>query len=528
VIPVDGCSSFAVSLDGRPAKAVALDAECQELGPAETRIARGLVYVTPVPGAFSYILEPTASPAVSLSCPRDKVVPGETLTVAGETEHTFRVPSDASSGDRLWQRFEDKWIDFTVVPLADMELQLDDSLILQLTPHLASAQDAKVSLSGSTQTMRLVPERADQLAFPFDRPETEEVREISLSMVAGDLAYQRSWWLKAEDGICSIAQLPTAFKTGQCLRGEQEKPLDGTTRASVHWTERTCGEKAKPCLFMHPPYVGGVGYSYALFDPLELPQEPAAALRLQIGKGDGSDPGDGILFRVAVIDSSGKETIVAEKQWIQHAWTPIEAELSAWAGKRVGIKLIADVGPADNSSGDWACWADMRIESAQAVLASTLHEEPITLSREPGPYPADKLDSDGLRQAKSGTLHFQGIGLQHGGQYISLGLLNDVPLGPLPAAGGNEQEGLWSDASLPLSPEALATLTEWNRFTIQNPGQDWFKIRRAWIELELSDGRKASSQVTTTVFTQPPEWDYTEGEGVPFETDIEFLIRFKQ
>ena len=125
---------------------------------------------------------------------------------------------------------------------------------------------------------------------------------------------------------------------------------------------------------MHPPYRGGVGYSYAQFGPNDLPGEPRAALRCQIGKADGSDPGDGILFRIAVVDSSGRQTMVAEKSWIQHAWTPLEADLSRWAGRKIKLKLIADVGPHDNSSGDWACWSELRVESREPELQTTLHD----------------------------------------------------------------------------------------------------------------------------------------------------------
>ena len=125
---------------------------------------------------------------------------------------------------------------------------------------------------------------------------------------------------------------------------------------------------------MHPPYKHGVGYSFALFSTQTLPQSPAAALRCLIGKGDGSDRGDGILFRIAVVDSAGKETIVAQRQWAEHAWTPLEADLSPWAGKPIHIKLIADVGPKDNSSGDWAAWADLRIESLKPQLRTTIED----------------------------------------------------------------------------------------------------------------------------------------------------------
>ncbi len=51
-------------------------------------------------------------------------------------------------------------------------------------------------------------------------------------------------------------------------------------------------------------------------------------------------------------------------------------------------------------------------------------------------------------------------------------------------------------------------------------------IGRFWIELELADGRKSSSNIATTVYTQPPEWLYAEGTGVPLDEDIEARIRF--
>ena len=47
---------------------------------------------------------------------------------------------------------------------------------------------------------------------------------------------------------------------------------------------------------MHPPWQGGTGYSYALYDPCELPAGTPAAFRASVGKANGSDPGDGILY----------------------------------------------------------------------------------------------------------------------------------------------------------------------------------------------------------------------------------------
>ncbi|NUQ65530.1 MAG: immunoglobulin domain-containing protein, partial [Pirellulales bacterium] len=526
VIPVGGCSEFGVSLDGCTAAAVALDADGKELGPAETRLSRGLVYVVPRERAFSYVLKPGPGPAVALNCGREKVVPGEQVQVVGPSERGFQVPPDAASGSRLWQRFDDAWIDFTVVPLVDAELRLRGTFNLKLTPHLPSASAATVALSGQQQQVKFQPEIPLALMFPRPRPRTEEVREVRLEVRAGELAGSRSWWLKAENATIRLAELGAEITAGQRMRGHEEIPLDDASGAQVVWSERTCGDVVKPTLFMHPPYKTGTGYALAAYAPVDLPREPAASLRCEVGKADGSDPGDGILFRVAVVEMDGKETVAAEQPWIQHAWTPLEADLSPWAGRRVQIKLISDVGPEDNSSGDWACWSGMRIESLRPALDVTLHDQPVTLRYEPGPYPVDKIAPNELREARSATLHFQAIGLQSSGQYVSCATLNGIALGTLPSPGGNEAEGIWGDGKIPLSREAIAALALENRLAIRNPGQDSFKVRRMWIEADLADGRRCSSRVSTTVYTQPPEWLYAEGAGVPFGEEIRLEIRF--
>ena len=526
VIPVGKCSSFGVSLKGQSATATALDKQGNQIGPAEVRFSRGLVYVMPAADAFSYLLGPTAVPKLALKCDRENAIPGETLGIAGRTEHAFCVPADAEPGTRLWQQFDEAWIDFTVVPLVKAELSLDEKYRLRLTSRLPSAARAEVNLASQRGGVELVLDRTTQIDFPFKRPEKEEVRVIPLKVVAGELTYQRTWWLKAEEAIITIATWPEDFETGQCIRTDTERPLDQQSGGQVYRSERSCGDVTKKCIFMHPPYRTGSGYVYALSTSLELPEKPAASVRCEIGKADGSDPGDGILFRIAVVEEDGSETPVHQKQWIKHAWTPLEADLSRWTGKQVRIKLIADVGPVENPNGDWACWTNVRIESTESTLACALHERAVKLQREPGPFPVENLAVDDLRKAKTGTLHFQSIGFQSSGQYVSYGAVNDVPLGALPSGGGNEREGIWGNPAVTLPPEAIAKLDEWNRFTIHNPGNDYFKIGRVWIELQLADGRKCSSQLTNTIHTQPPGWQYAEGTLVPFGQDIEVKIRF--
>jgi len=524
VIPVGRCTSFGVSLGGHTATAIAMDKEGKPLGPAQSRLARRLVHLTPVQGAFSYVLTPGPAPETSLECGRREAVPGETVKVVGRMEHVYRVPADAAPGNLLFVELDGAWIDFAVVPMVDAKLDANGEYALSLVSHLPAPTDAEVTLADQSQKVRLVPGEEATFRFALARPTGEEVRRVPLRIAAGDLAFERAWWLKAEESVVEVGRLGDVFQTGQCLRGKREGPVTAETGAQAARRETTCDGVTRPSLFMHPPYKTGVGCAFALFDPLALPEMPAA-FRCQIGKGDGSDPGDGILFRVAVV-GDGDETVVAEKQWIRHEWTPLAADLSRWAGRTVRIKLIADVGPADNSSGDWAAWNDPRIETALPVLQMHVFDRPVELRRQPGPAMVEGLKAADLRAARKGILHFEAIGLQNGGQYVSDGFLNDVPLGSLPGAGGDEAKGKWAAATMPLLPEAMASLGPWNEFRIKNPGGDCFKIRRVWIELELADGRRCSSMVTAPVYTQPSGWPYAEGTEVPFGEDIRVEVRF--
>ncbi len=375
VVPVAAPKVVAVSLDGRDANAVALDRTAQPVGPAETRFSRGLVHVLPVNGAFSYLLTPTDRPAAALRCDRLHVVAGETVMVEGKSRRRFRVPPAARPGGLLWHKAEEGWIDFVVRPLAAADLAVADGrLRLRLRSRLARETEFSVRLLGSRRTRMLPPEEPIDVHFAPPKLKERQVLPVELLLAAGQLSMRKKWWLEARRGFRRLAELPTHFEAGQRFRGREEGPLTTGSIASVR-KDMTCGHVRKSGLFMHPPWRGGVGYSYALFEPVALPADATAAFRCSIGKGDGSDPGDGILFRVAVVDGNRDEKVLAERQWLRHAWGEMTADLSKWAGERVRIKLIADVGEKDNSSGDWACWADLRIESAGPVVNITVQDK---------------------------------------------------------------------------------------------------------------------------------------------------------
>jgi len=133
-------------------------------------------------------------------------------------------------------------------------------------------------------------------------------------------------------------------------------PDTGATGAQCHPdTDLAVGGVSKSGIFMHPPYMGGVGYTWAEFGPITLPAAPSEFAAF-VGIRDGGDPSDGVLFRVEVTDSQGRRHSLGDMLGVQKAWRPFNVDLSPFAGQSVRLRLIADVGPHDNATADWASW----------------------------------------------------------------------------------------------------------------------------------------------------------------------------
>ena len=153
--------------------------------------------------------------------------------------------------------------------------------------------------------------------------------------------------------------LPLLRCAGIQIRGRAAEPVrEGTGARSAAGTV-ACGGVAKAGLTMHPPYLDGPGLAFMRY-ALDLPERPVV-FSADVGKGDGSDLGDGIYYRVEV-EADGTRKVVAEQYVGTHAWKPVAADLSAWRGRRVMLFLVADCGPKDNSAGDWAAWGDLKLK----------------------------------------------------------------------------------------------------------------------------------------------------------------------
>jgi hypothetical protein len=506
--------------------AVALDPARKELGPAEVRQARGLTYVMPVEGALSYVLTEAPKTRVELTCDRTQVVPGESVTVRGKEAHGFTCPSEARPGRRLWQQFEGAWIDFTVMPLAEVAMTLEDSrLHADITSNLSTPIEAQVRLGDAAQAATLKPGALVRVTFDLGAPTREDVQVITLTIDADPYRHVAEKLLRTTRGHEKLADIPAKYATGMRVRGQEETNDFGSTLAHVNLGTPTVGGVMKSGFQAHPPWMGAVGYAFVLHDPVTLPGAPAA-FRCVVGKGDGSDLGDGILYKVEVVDAQGKATDAGQQVVLKHEWLPLEADLTPWAGQTVQIKVVADVGVNDNSSGDWACWADTRIQTRDELLVRVLSDDVERYRREPGPYPVAGLTAADLRAAKAGWIHYEGCGLSGTGEYGTTAILNGVELGDMAPAGGDETQSVYTEAAVPLTAEAIGSLSRRNVFAIGDERQDWFKVRRFWIELELADDRKCSSSISTATFTQPPGWPYAEGIGVPHGQNIEVDVWF--
>jgi len=522
VILFDGKEAgFAVNAE----RATAVDEARKPLGPAELRRARGLTWVMPVKGAFSYVLHRSAgsAPTPGLECDRDAVVPGETVVVRGRARHTVRIPRNAAPGTHQWFRLEGKWIDFVVVPPAEVNLHADTGgFDVQVRSRMPKATAFRIQWADAQRSLVLEPEASGFVRFPLPPPRFERVTPVVLKVKADTAEMTIRRLLITERACTRVAGLPGEWRAGCCLRGRPEQWDFEAIGGHAGRRRIQCGGVWKDALAMHPPYKTGVGYTFALFAPMVLPREPRAAFRALVGKGDGSDPGDGILYRVMVVDADSAEHPVAEHTVAEHRWEPIEADLTPWAGKTIRLKLIADVGRDDNSIGDWACWAEMRIESLEPQWVHRIEPLEGRYAFAPPPVSGVGVTPGDLRKAERAVLHFDGMGLEgRGSSYETEGVFNDISLGPMPPAHGSETNGVWQeDVCIELPPEAVKTLSLHNRFVIRNPAHDCFKIRRVWIEVFLPGGRRAASYVSTAVFSQPSRWAYAEGVRFPENADM--------
>jgi hypothetical protein len=58
-----------------------------------------------------------------------------------------------------------------------------------------------------------------------------------------------------------------------------------------------------------------------------------------------------------VTDAAGKAGEVFSRHYRDLHWEPVSVDLAPFAGQRIRLKLIADCGPANDTTADHALWA---------------------------------------------------------------------------------------------------------------------------------------------------------------------------
>ena len=367
-----------------------------ELGPAPVRISRGYVYVQPVNGAFSYRLEKTSSSKsesakIELDSERFYVAAGEKVTafVKSDPARKFEIeiPLTSQPGQNLWfEPVKGSWINFVTIEPAEIsvELKKDRQLTVQADSNLPMPEKLAVSVVFEGKKIESVKcdyngSKSTTAVFELPAPNAVKSEKAVVTVSSGifkrsipvDFHVSKDYIDSGIDMMSEEGNIPGIWIE---YRGKERQQEIVGTGAGANRQSMGCGDLEKKGWFMHPPYMKGTGRIYLEYKiniPAEVGSTPV--LRASVGKRNGSDAGDGIRFQIATVEN-GQETKLAERDLIDHKWIPIEAVLAPKAGKTVTIRLISDVGPKNNSAGDWSCWADLKITSADEKFMRSVNQ----------------------------------------------------------------------------------------------------------------------------------------------------------
>jgi len=409
----------------RPTQAAAFDVDGNALGSAEIRWANGKCWLMPVEKAIRYEVKPgPGSPKGAIleaSCPQTEVAPGQQVTLdlrstppaelddlsvsargsaleasvdsiePGRSRVTFTVPADAEPGRALWVRVASSgasraaWAVLNVRRLAELSVSPATVLLrggegtLTITGRVGLAgQPADLSIE-TPQGFTVEPQRIEGGPEIPTQVTVRGAGAVSgeLRLVARGGALREVHTFELQPGETRPDELDFAngtvpFSWGQCLRGKEERRGDAQTGSACYAsTGLSSGGVERRGLYTHPPYNGGVGYTYIDFEPTVVPDEPCE-LRLFIGIMDGGDLSDGIDFIIEAGLDDGTRVALMKENTSARAWREVVADLEPIRGKRVSFRFIADVGPHDSSTSDWGCWGEPVVRLKRPIPTVTL------------------------------------------------------------------------------------------------------------------------------------------------------------
>lgn len=315
------------------------------------------------------------------------------------SDFVFKMPADAMGKDRIWIRGEAKakiggtkttasaWLDFQPVPAMEINFLPKEAIEarpgqkvefrVEVTSHLRWDYSSTIEVASLSPRRRILARdqfllkrgMPREVAFIVVAPDRDEVGEVAVTVNTGKARYEEKLRLEAttapEKGY-RLSDLVPEPVWGYCYRGEEEVAGDVSSGATFVFGENSCGGIGREGHFAHPPYIGGVGYTFGRF-AVALPEE-RVFLKFSIGLRDGSASQDGVVFRIAAEGQGKERRVVFEKHWQKTEWSEESVDLSEFAGAKTTLTLITDVGPGDNSNSDWACWGEPRIVLTSKVM----------------------------------------------------------------------------------------------------------------------------------------------------------------
>ena len=459
-----------------------------------------------------------------------------TCETAGKVSLNLQLPEELNTNRRYWfmgTTADDAtpcWLDTYVVSPVEIEFlsdgkvsRYDRPLTIEtvLTSNLPDTTTVEVSLTISDQaplkqSVELVTEKATTLVWEVPQPDSPMTKSVTLDVAWGEKKAQAKRFLRMEAAEKAIADLGIlSYTIGQCLRGEEERPYNHLgTKALVAPCREVINEISLDCLHAHPPYGDKTGYVFSMWS-VDLPEEPAR-LEFALGFRPGSTTQDGCVFKVVILEGDQETEVFSEQYQDLSAWGNRKVDLTPWAGKSVQVKMITDVGSADNSYSDWALWGAPRIVSATPMVKQVLMEEASQENFEMPPEACAEMEEQDLHRVADAYITLETAGVD-GGRYKSYMYFNGIRLGATPASAGDME---WKPGTIALTPEALATLGPLNTVIIKNPNSDYMKVRRFCLHLELNDGRKCSSYIALGPWSSDAGWAHAEGFAVGVGYDL--------
>ncbi len=374
-------------------KATALDFERKPIGPAKIIQSRGYLFVEPVPNAVSYLLEKTdgqgTKEKIFGSGIPVAVLPGDKIETTGTV-----IPRWCGPGTVYWDRPNNLFFQVARFSWIQTDLRGQNLLSVRSINLMTPGQSMDVSVSFNGKYLKRESERKltgdfyeQEDLFRLETPQATGTDKIFVYVKGNDRLERWEYLLETDQEYrrWNVSLSPVSASSGQSaltpekwLQKRGKAPVqefENTGAAAVYYKKMMTDSIPKDGYFLHPPYIKGVGSVWLEYE-LSVPffDGYGTAFRCEVGKKDKSTPGDGFLCQIKVVAENGKEETLTQCHIADYKWHPLEADLSAYRGKKIRLRLLCDVGSANNSIADQSQWADPRIESLRMTFTRKLSD----------------------------------------------------------------------------------------------------------------------------------------------------------